>query len=338
MDLVAYRPRPERTRVVREIFFRFLLVLFGVLAALLVTETTLRVTAAYDGFGCARELPQFRADPAWSRMFCLDPEFGFRPVLGTALYSTFGTVTNTYPVAKRPGTTRLLFIGDSVTFRGRIIAALRVRYGDAGREYWNAGVESFNTVQEARYYKRYNAGLHPDHVILTFHLNDFETTPVAFKDAQGRLNVYAPNCPARFLNERLFRLSRVYRLLAGLLLRGNRQIDAVIDETRKALTDLQATLNQEHIAFSVIVMPFLKPYADWEPGDKLARDQILDILRGLRIRHFDLLAAATRAMDAGVPMCETSGDDWHPSEEAAACFADELQRQGLLPLGLPASP
>jgi hypothetical protein len=46
-----------------------------------------------------------------------------------------------------------------------------------------AGVESFNTVQEVAYDRSFNRFIRLDHVILTFHLNDFETTPVAFREA-----------------------------------------------------------------------------------------------------------------------------------------------------------
>ena len=94
--------------------------------------------------------------------------------------------------------------------------ALRKLYGDKDYEYWNAGVESYNTLQELAFYKLCNQGVHPDHVILTFHLNDFETTPVSFLDKDGKAVIYIPNCPSREINRYLFEQFHLYRLYVGL--------------------------------------------------------------------------------------------------------------------------
>jgi hypothetical protein len=80
-------------------------------------------------------------------------------------------------------------------------------------EYWNAGVESFNTVQEVALYRGYNTAIETDHVVLTFHMNDLETTPVAFLDEAGRLVVYALHQPATRVNAWLFEMSYLYSRL-----------------------------------------------------------------------------------------------------------------------------
>ncbi|MCX7591490.1 MAG: hypothetical protein N2255_07665, partial [Kiritimatiellae bacterium] len=178
---------------------RILLVLLGVGGALVLAELELRIVAPDAAFGAARELTHFQK-PEHSQQFEIDADFGFRPVLGRGCYNKFGTLTNSYALAKPAGVMRLLFVGDSVTARGQLVAALRKCYGEEKFEYWNAGVESFNTIQEVEYYKRYNSAIQPDHVILTFHMNDFETTPVVFRRADGRLAAYAPNCPLRSIN------------------------------------------------------------------------------------------------------------------------------------------
>ena len=132
------------------------------------------------------------------------------------------TLANDYPLSKSNGKKRLLFIGDSVTRRGHIVDALKDEYGSLKYEYWNAGVESFNTVQEVRYYKHFNRGLRPDEVFLTFHLNDFGTTPVAFREANGSLVVYVTNVPAQRLNPWLFQRSHLYRSWIGATRPGKR--------------------------------------------------------------------------------------------------------------------
>ena len=224
----------------------------------------------------------------------------------------------------------MLFAGDSVTFRGRIVAAVRARYGETGYEYWNAGVESFNTVQELRWYRRYNAVLAPDEVVLTFHPNDFETTPVAFADGRGGLVVYAPNAPVRSLNPWLFRHSRLYRIYLGRRRGGNAAIDAVVEETRAAVIEWQRLLAASGVRLTVVVLPLLKPYADWTPGDRLGREQILLTLEEQGIRHIDLLPVCEQAIADGIDPREAPGDDWHPSAAVADRFGAFLHEQGLL--------
>ena len=178
---------PRVHRWTRTLFARALSVVVSILVALILGEVLLQLLAPCEAFQSARELPQFRNQADSREVFTIDPEFGFRPILGKAYDNEDGTQTNRYTPDKEAGLVRLLFVGDSVTARGALIESLRQEYGEAGIEYWNAGVESFNTIQEVAFYRRYNARLNPDHVILIFHLNDFETTPVAFLDRKGDL-------------------------------------------------------------------------------------------------------------------------------------------------------
>lgn len=304
--------------------------LLGIGIGLAAAEIVLRLACPASGLGSARELSQFRRLSNSANLFTVDPEFGFRPVLDNRLYNAFGTLTNGYAVVRRTGVQRVLFLGDSVTARGHIVDALRRCYGDEGYEYWNGGVESFNTVQEAAYYRRYCHRVAPDHVVLTFHLNDFETTPVAFRRFDGSLVVYAPNFPAEELNGWLFRFSYLYRLGIGLAKCGNEPIDAVVAETEAALVELQDELRRTNVRFTVVVFPFLKPWRNWTPGERYSHRQILEILSRRGIRHIDLLPAVQEARDAGIELCETTGDVWHPGSALAARLGEYLHACGLL--------
>jgi hypothetical protein len=295
-------------------------------------EVFQRFKAPYRAFGGAYELTQFRQGVADGlSTFVLDPTFGFRPVLGDGPYTRFGTLANTYAAAKSPGVRRLLFIGDSVTHRGHIVDALRAAYGAQRYEYWNAGVESFNTVQEVEYYRRFNRPIHPDHVILTFHLNDFETTPVAFRDADGTLVVFAPNWPVRRLNLWLFQHSYTYRYWLGLVTPKKTARTEIIAEVRASLADLERMVTADGARLTVLVLPILQPVSDWKPEYREYRHLILDILGSLGIRSFDLLEPLHEALAHGVVVAEP-GDRlfWHPSREAAAYFARHLTTQHLL--------
>jgi hypothetical protein len=311
-----------------------LLLVAGLSSALFILgfEIFYRLKAPYRALGGGEELPQFRrGSPDHLSGFMLDPDFGFRPVFGRGGYTRFGTLENGYSEAKAEGITRLLFIGDSVTRRAQILEALRTRYRSQPYEYWNAGVESFNTVQEVAYYRSFNRFIRPDHVILTFHLNDFETTPVAFREADGTLVVYAPNWPVRRLNSWLFRHSYTYRYWLGLVSPRKTARAEIIEEVRANLEDLQRLVATDKARLTVLVLPILRPFRDWKPEYKEYRQLILAMLESLRIRHFDLLLPLNEALADGVVVSET-GDDlfWHPSPEVAAYFAAYLHRQKLL--------
>lgn len=295
-------------------------------------EVVHRFKAPYRTFGGAYELTQFRRGaPDGLSTFVIDPNFGFRPVLGNGPYTRFGTLANDYAVAKPPGVSRLLFIGDSVTHRGHIIDALRAEYGSQRYEYWNAGVESFNTVQEVEYYRQFNRPIHPDHVILTFHLNDFETTPVAFRNADGTLVVFAPNWPVRRVNLWLFQHSYTYRYWLGLVTPRKTARSEIIAEVRASLADLERLVVVDGARLTVLVLPILQPVSDWKPEYREYRRLILGILESLRLRYFDLLEPLNNALADGAVVAET-GDKlfWHPSREVASYFAKYLRTQHLL--------
>src|SRR3990170_5571896 len=113
-------------------------------------------------------------------IYTADAKLGYRPVLGSSTYNAFGTRLNSYDPEMRPRVPRILFLGDSVTSRESIIVPLKRLYGENRFEFWNAGVEGYNTLNEVEFYKRYNAAIEPDQVVLFFHNNDFQPTPVIF--------------------------------------------------------------------------------------------------------------------------------------------------------------
>ena len=310
------------------------LLVAGLSSAVLIlgVEVFHRIKAPYRAFGGAAELTQFRqGGPGGLSTFVIDPAFGFRPVLGEGPYTRFGTLANDYAAAKPPGVQRLLFMGDSVTHRGFIVDALRAEYGSQQYEYWNAGVEGFNTVQEVAYYRQFNRPIHPDHVVLTFHLNDFETTPVAFRDADGTLVVFAPNWPVQRLNPWLFRHSYTYRYWLGLVTPKKAARSEIIAEVRASLADLQRMVAVDGARLTVLVLPILQPISAWKPQDREYRRLILDILASMRLRYFDLLEPLNEALAEGAVVVEPNDAlFWHPSREAATYFARYLRTQHLL--------
>jgi hypothetical protein len=295
------------------------------------SEYVLRFLAPHGGFGAARELDWMRTNRGkLSRLYTVDERLGFRPILPGRFYNAYGTVLNNYDIAKRRGVTRLLFLGDSVTYRGTLIDALRGLYGDDRYEYWNAGVESYNTVQEVNFYKAYNYRIRPDHVIVSFHPNDFETTPVAFVNDDRKLSVYAPNRPLTEMNPFLFQHSHLYRLIVGLATSERRGEEAILKEIVQSMTTLRDTLREDHIRLTVFVLPLMAQPELWSSAEHERRRHIVQALQDLRIAHVDLLPPLTDAIQRHVPIQESPGDIWHPSVELAAMFADYIRNQGVL--------
>ncbi len=301
------------------------LVVGGLIMGLGAAEAMLRLTFADETFGTAVELPWMRATTS----FVVDPSFGFRPAFGRE-YTETGTHQNNYPSTRPDSIVRVLYIGDSVTHRGRIVNALKTLYGDERFEHWNAGVESFNTVQEVEYYRRYNRAIQPDHIVVTLHNNDFGTTPVAFRNAEGQLVVFTPGAPQVRLNPTLFRHSMFYRLIIGSLLTSQREDVVFEDEVRSALHTLQQIAVADGTELTVVVLPILKEHAGWTPQERRNHDAAVRLLTALGIRFFDLLAPLEQAISSGLTLTERPGDVWHPSDDAAERFASYLFDRGLL--------
>lgn len=311
-------------------WFRALAIVTGMVLVLGVVEIGLRLARPYKTHRAAREIRHFRAGgEELAGGYVVDPDFGFRPRLGTDRYSKWGTLHNTYELAKPPGVERLLFAGDSATHRGELIRALRERYGDEGYEYWNAGVESFNTLQELELYRRFNAPLEPDQVVLTFHLNDFSATPVAFREDSGALVVYTPHRPRWQINELLFRHLHLYRLYVGAATRRSRAEQEVAAEVENALIEFRDLVEPDG-RFTVIVLPVLQPPADWKPKERRAHESILRILRTRSISHFDLLPVLEAELERGGVLGDPEGDPWHPSRPFARAAAAYLRAENLL--------
>jgi hypothetical protein len=314
----------------RAIVTNSLILLVGLIVALGAVEIFLRFYEPRGIFETGKSVDWGdESSKDLQKLFAPDDALGYRPRLDNNYYNQYGTRTNYYPLEKRPQVRRLLFIGDSVTARGKIIDGLKANYGEDRFEYWNAGVEGYNTIQQLGFYKSYNSMIKPDVVILTFHNNDFRTTPVLFLDENNEIFAIFPNRPQRHFNLWMFRHSYLYRFLAGLTFLQAEDEEAIEAEVTQAVQELNDILIGEVIEFKVIVFPALKPYQEWSSHEKESRAQIFELLEALGIEYFDLLEVSDKAIAQGVNVHETPGDVWHPSAEISQIFADYLYTQGI---------
>ena len=317
----------------RKLLIRSSLILLGAVAATLAAEAAVRLRPAFAMQKAARELWWIREGQSTQSVLTTDPELGFRPILGNELYDENGTLKNQSHAAHLASSERLLFLGDSVTARGKLVEALRLTMEGKGQDYayFNAGVESYNTVQEAGFYTRYNRHVEPDHVILTFHYNDFETTPIVFRDAEGRLTAHAPDRPLAEMSPWLFEHSHLYRV--WLAKTGGSQAPEqrarIEHETAASLEHLRDAVRADGAQLSLLVYPPACPESQWTDAQKMAHRKALELAAELGIRSFDLAKPLASALEQGIETCETPSDVAHPSAPFAEHCAQWLVANGL---------
>ncbi len=320
----------------RQTFFAIFVPIASFLIALLAGELILRTLIDAGELpiqGAKKETRGIGEMTNARDIFIPDDELGFRPLHDGKVHTNLGCRPNDYQLDEAHSERkRLVFIGDSVTERGKIIKALRAQYGDEKYEYWNCGVTAYGTRQELNYYTRFNRQVRPDHVILTFHNNDFTTTPIAYFDKNNRLVRYFLHRPAPFqINSWLFKNSLLYRKTVDLILthRGTDR-DEIIEEVEQSLRGLKSAVAADGAQFTVLLLPILEPTGNWTRREIMNHQRARVILYRLGQRFIDLLPALESALNEGVKPGQVPGDSWHPSDEVSAVFAQYLVEKSLL--------
>lgn len=313
----------------------------GVVGAVLVGELVLRVWSPIELDWAA---PRGVGGEARGTVSDYEPddELGFKPVIGGALHAEHGALHNTYALAKPPGVRRLLFLGDSVTRRGEIVAGLRSELGDTC-QYWNAGVEGYATWQEVAYYARYLADVDEDHVVLTFHLNDYVTTPVTFRAGEDVVAVRERGRVERPISW-LWNLSYLYRLAQSRRLaapppeeRGEERGDGSQDqrdarrEVERALLELRDLVHARGAELTVLVLPWLRPREQWPSSLAPKHQHVVGVLTQAGIRHYTFLDELDEALAAGEAVQEKPRDPQHPSHEFGRRMARAMLARGFVP-------
>lgn len=152
-----------------------------------------------------------------------DPELLFTPKPGYGGFSegtrveisSQGLRDQEYALGRQPNTTRVLVLGDSVTFGFGVLAEesfperLEQRLndlGDGGRyEVINAGVIGYNTIQERVRLQQVGLQFQPDVVVLTFVVNDLLDTFSIFDHQYEPTDTLAPAKKWLRRNSRLYR-------------------------------------------------------------------------------------------------------------------------------------
>jgi hypothetical protein len=252
-----------------------------------------------------------------------DPALGHAPVLGGPVYDDFGLLREWGPRegGREAGATRFLFLGDSVTRRATLVRPLR-ELGGPAHEFLNAGVESWNPVQEVEFYLRHQTALRADHVVLSLHNNDLsESTVALMRDGEFTL------CnPGRFVpvDPDWYTTSILYQLWVH-----SRHTDRLrpehytfrAAEVEAALARLRDEVAARGARLTVLVLPILAAAKDWQEHERRARDLSLDMLQRLGLERVDLQPACEELASNGVAVRAIPTDTYHPNDACGAMLA-----------------
>ena len=180
--------------------------------------------------------------------------------------------------------------------------------------------------QEVEYYKKYNYLVRPDHVILTFHMNDFVETPVFSRDGNCVVG-YGLRIPKKLFCYRLLLNSALYRYVMAAIFYRKYDDDLMKNNIKKALADIKMVLDQQNVSFTVLLLPYLYDYERWDKKVKQDHRYIKQVCKELSIRYVDLLKPMIQALADKVDIEETPGDYAHPSDAVCRYFAKYISAQ-----------
>lgn len=322
--------------LVRNVIINALVVIASASLSVIACEVGLRLLYPHGALGSGVELEFFRRDQGarWmSNLMMPDEAIGFRPKLNAeGGYDKDGLWRRSH-VEQSEVRRRILFLGDSVTARGRIVRAIEKDLRDPTTEFLNGGVEAFNLAQEVNFFLRFQSALKVDRIIHQVHGNDLRATPIAFRDETGTLNVYLLNSSRQYVNQWLFQHSFLYRIGLAVLLSHTTESDT-LQEARDNFARMAAFAAARGIRYDVVLFPILLSQdalyrddrRDWLALERACREVVQNCV--------SLLPVLDQMLKQGQPVEEIAGDTWHPNDAFAAAAAPVIIKA----LGLEAQP
>jgi lysophospholipase L1-like esterase len=312
---------------------RLIPLLVGLVVAILLAEAAVRVLGLV-------EYPPRLHQPDSTNVYTMRPGFRGKTSHGVPIrVNALGARGPEVSATKRPGTFRILLLGDSMTFGSGIreetsFAALLERALDArgdGRDYeiLNFGTSGYNTVQERNLLRMKGPSLEPDLVLVGFFSNDIDPFRFAGQiDPRHRLLVK--------IKEAVRENFRLYPFLHGRLQRLRQRFapsnaDAQtlsgespgFDEAIAALADIRDLAAGYGARVLVVLIPKLKgldgdyPLARFD-ADFLAACAARGIPAANLLPHF-------RGEDASKLWLRP--DDGHPNERGHEILATGIYRE-----------
>ena len=238
-----------------------------------------------------------------------------------------------YPFEKRPGTYRIMMLGDSTTFGWGVplentTAKILERNLNNGRttgnkkfEVINAGIGNYDTVQEVTYYSTRGRAFHPDLVVLVFFINDPEPVPIE-KSGVFIDRSYLAALTANRFDGVLRRFGRrpIWKEYYASLYDDNK---AGFQGCKAALKSLASLSRNDHSSLLVALLPELHQINDSSYPFKTEHQKIKDIMAPERVPVIDLIDS----LEGHGPensLWVTPLDD-HPNAKANNLIASQIQ-------------
>jgi len=308
--------------------------------ALLLAELALRLLGLGHPYFSAAEA--YLPSPNPRLLFTPRADFdGFSE--GTWVHTnSLGLRERELPLDKPPGLTRLLFLGDSVTFGPGVrddepfprLLEARLAGARPGRvETVNAGVVGYNTTQELARLQDVGLAYRPDVVVLTFVVNDlldafsiFEhqyepTGPLATEKAWLRPNSHL----YRFVQDTYWRASLDLRRLRTGQTEPMRP-RARFEERLAEIAEIADTARSHGAAFFLVLYPdnLDDPVSPGPDGQQLSvRDELVRFVGRTGYLFLDLTGSLGDVHDPRARQYRLR-EDPHPSQAGHQVIADAL--------------
>lgn len=221
------------------------------------------------------------------------------------------------------GIYRIVVLGDSVMHGGKLTKILEDTLNSLDHkpslrfEVINMSTAGYNTSQEVKLLRLRALDLHPQMVILQFTLNDFEFSPIVFRQGNKLAWFFMNGEKSYETNETLFRISSLYRFIKFKMLTTSpipyeTQWMKKKEVVSRALDEYKTLLTNNHISNFVIIFPYFKSQQP-EPNYSL----VLSLLQKKRIDFIDLLPYYTQKGSLSSFASVENGqiDDIHPDYE-----------------------
>lgn len=311
-------------------FLRAALIFGGVVTALLLAEAFLRLFPDSSPLPRSPEalwthwLPHMEHTSEqiaanYNEYFVFDREFGYLPSDMSVREAQF---------IGQPGR-RIVLLGDSITashtYFDQVSAALRLRNPGLELNIFNGGVGGWDTGQEVGYFSSRADVLKPEVVILQFCINDFEPTPIFWRDSDGKFYAFNAGGWSKILSSDLVSYSRIVRKAAFRLFEYFPP-DKKLDRS-KVLTgfrDIVALSKQKGFTLRIALLPSF--------GRSIESDLVIHQLVTRVIEELGIQDVAIDLFDLPAKYdtfyWRASKGDWvHPNEEGSAIIAGEISKR-----------
>lgn len=319
--------------------------LVGVVGALLLAEGILRAVGLGHPYFSTPELYRPSADPRV--LFEMVPGFDGYSEGTVVATSSRGLRERELPLEPAPGTARVLFLGDSVTFGSGVLAeeafprrleALLADGGVGSVETINAGVVGYNTVQELGRLEGVGLAYRPDVVVLTFVVNDLLDSFSIFDHQYAPSPPFAPQKVWLRRHSHLFRFVQTtyWRVSADLRRSGGAAPEPVrqrarVEERLAQLAQIVGLARENGARFVLLLYPDnlgdrVSPGPSGE--SRTVRDELLRFAERESVPGLDVTDALGDVRDPRARHFRLR-EDPHPSPEGHRAIA-EAARDPLL--------